>query len=454
MSFLKDVFKRNNIIDEEDIKLSKSQYEAVTTKAPNCLVIAGAGSGKTRVITERVKYLLKNGAEPSGIVVITYTNLAAEEIKIRLSDVRGISDVFIGTIHSFANKVMRNSSNQSYTLLTSEIYNMFFRELITKYAKFLTFERFLKYMDLRKNADLGIISEIEANSFLSVSEQCEFCIFEGKTVPNTYEWKDEEYPETVKTLMVKNNTITFNQLLKKATGYFKSINSEMEHLLVDEFQDVGSLEYNFFVSLKSKNNFFVGDDYQSIYGFKGGNVNIIIKLSKDPTFKVIMLKNNYRNAKCILDVAQNVINQVHNKIEKQIVPLNNDDGEVYIDNKKMLKPILELIKDEDKDKLNEWFILVRTNKELYQVQNLLDDLRIPNHTFKREGLSLASLNNILKYNSIKLLTVHTSKGLENKNVILYGNFPLKQPKYRRNEEERKVMYVGITRAKENLIILN
>ena len=79
---------------------------------------------------------------------------------------------------------------------------------------------------------------------------------------------------------------------------------------------------------------------------------------------------------------------------------------------------------------------------------------MPFTTFKREGMTLANLKKHMNSNRVKLLTVHVSKGLEAKNVILYGNFPVQCPNYRRDEEERKVMYVGITRAKENLVILN
>ena len=89
----------------KSVPLDEQQDKAVNTFASNVIVIAGAGSGKTRVLTERVKFLLKSGFNPSGIVAITFTNMAAEEMKIRLKDVPGIDSVFIGTIHSFANKL-------------------------------------------------------------------------------------------------------------------------------------------------------------------------------------------------------------------------------------------------------------------------------------------------------------------------------------------------------------
>ena len=102
----------------------------------------------------------------------------------------------------------------------------------------------------------------------------------------------------------------------------------------------------------------------------------------------------------------------------------------------------------------DWFFLTRTNKEIYDVINVCNDLGIPYTTFKREGMSLADVNKQMASRKLKILTVHTAKGLEIDNVILYGNFPVIQPLYIRNEDERKVMYVGITRAKNQIIILN
>ena len=114
--------------------------------------------------------------------------------------------------------------------------------------------------------------------------------------------------------------------------------------------------------------------------------------------------------------------------------------------------MLKAIKDDGNYK--DYFILVRTNKDIFKLQDMCEDLELPFTTFKRDGMSLADLKRHMDSNRVKILTVHVSKGLEVKNVLLYGNFPVQCPNYMRDEEERKVMYVGITRAKENLIIMN
>lgn len=454
MSLFNGRFKKLQI-KNNDIVLDEQQAQAVYTKSSKALVVAGAGSGKTRVLTERVKHLLAEGVEPSNIVAITFTNMASEELKARLSDVSNVGDCFVGTIHSFANKIMKVSSDKPYTILNTEISNGFYKELIEKYCKFLTFDRFLKYMDIKNAYELGQATEEQLNNVLNISERTELMFIGGSDMPNLVHLKKEDYPVTIKDLCNKYNVIDFNDLLIMATDYFKENHSEIEHLLIDEFQDIGNLEYNFFNSLNAKNVFYVGDDWQSIYGFKGGNVNIMLTLANSGDFDVLPITTNYRNSREVLDLATKVINQVNNKIHKKIlVPDDRQEGEVFIGTKSQFKDIVEQVISQDEN-LKDWFILVRTNKDLLEVQDMLYDMKIRNSSFRREGLSLADLNNLMNYNSVKVLTVHTSKGLEAKNVVLYGQaFSINVPRYRNNQEERKVMYVGVTRAKDTLVILN
>lgn len=260
------------------------------------------------------------------------------------------------------------------------------------------------------------------------------------------------YGESIKTLCKKRGIITFDELLIKAKKYFESLNTKLEYVFVDEFQDVGSLEYNFIQSLSAENYFFVGDDFQSIYGFKGGNVRIFKSLVEDSDFCTYYLTNNYRNSTSILEIANFVINQVYDKIPKDISPKVSEKGDVSLLNKASIDTVLYSLKNGES--LKDWFILVRTNKELFELSEKCGDLNIPYVTFKREGMSFKELNKLMATNCVKLLTVHTSKGLESDNVIMYGNFPLTVPNYRKNDDERKVMYVGITRARKKLIILN
>ena len=458
---IKSMFKRGYDrekppVEVSTITLDAQQNEAVTTRSSMALVVAGAGSGKTRVLTERVKFLLNEGVSASDIIAITFTNMAAEEMKERLYDVANIGDCFIGTIHSFANRVMKLQGS-NYTIYNEEIDNKFHKELITAYCTKLTFERFLEYKDTKNLVEIGKLPESHLNTFLSPNERGELMQIERPLEQLEREIKEfgrdrVKYPDCIESLCKKRNVITFNELLKMATKYFTSINAHIGHVLVDELQDVGMLEFNFIQSLQADNYFFVGDDYQSIYGFKGGNVDIFLKLIEDGMFNVFYLTNNYRNSNQVLDMSRQIISQVSKKIDKVVTPVYNHEGSVQVLSKNKLSEIF--VKIHRDGNYRDWFILVRTNKDLYDLAERCAYEGIPYTTFKREGMTLADLKKKMNSNKVKLLTVHTSKGLESKNVVLYGNFPIICPRYRNSEEERKVMYVGVTRAIDNLYILN
>ena len=462
MKAQKSLFKRGydrlELPDKNvEITLDSQQEEAVHTRSSMALVVAGAGSGKTRVLTERVKFLLSDGVSPHSIIAITFTNMAAEEMKERLSDVEGIGDVFIGTIHSFANKVMKLHSDKNYRIYNDDIDNDFHRELISKYCKSLTFDRYLEYKDIHNLVEIGKLPDNALQDVLLPSERAELDLIERSSSEIQCEIDllgidKVQFPESIKTLCKKRNVITFDQLLRMATDYFNSINATIGHVLVDELQDVGTLEFNFIESLQADNYFLVGDDWQSIYSFKGGNVNIFLKLIEDGMFNVYYLTNNYRNSQQVLEMSQQIISQVTKKIDKAITPVYNSEGNVTVMSKTKLPEVLRQISREENYK--DWFLLVRTNKELYELAEKCAEYEVPYTTFKREGMSLSELRQRMNMNKVKVLTVHVSKGLEAKNVLLYGNFPIVCPNYRKDEEERKVMYVGVTRAIDNLYILN
>lgn len=252
--------------------LDEKQLEIVNSNEHNIIVEAGAGSGKTRTLIERIKRLLNDGIEPQNIVAITFTNMAAEEMKERLIDVPGIGDCFIGTIHSFANKIFKNS-NEDYKIYTDEIENQFMQVLISLYAKYITMDKFLMYKNLKHKIDLGTSDEGQLNSLMLPSEMHEINIFFGGGT-------SDEYPQTIKTLCKRHNVITFDELLKKTTAYFKEIGGKVEYLFVDEYQDIGPLEKNFFKALDADNYFYVGDEKQAIYGFKRGKCKLLYKSYK------------------------------------------------------------------------------------------------------------------------------------------------------------------------------
>jgi DNA helicase-2/ATP-dependent DNA helicase PcrA len=439
----------------ETLNLSIEQELAVKTTEPKVLVIAGAGSGKTRVLTERVKYLINNGVEPSSIVAITFTNMAADEMKERLVDVQGIGDAFIGTIHAFANQIYK-ASGEHFQIYNDEFENEVHKYLIDKYCKFLTFSAFLIYKDMQVKCEQGLISEERVHEVLKPSQWAELQAIRGihdyskkNDKKNVY---SKDYPEDVISVCKDRGIITFDELLYHATRYFETLDTAIEHVLVDEFQDIGRLEYSFITALNAVNYFFVGDDWQAIYGFKGGNVAIFTGLIDNVEYTKYYLQENYRNNRNIIDLAAKVIDQVPNRIHKDIISTKNTEGIIKIASKDKFDQCVSLVKETGNYK--DWFILVRTNKLLVEIASMLDQSKIPYSSFKKSSLTLKEMREELEKDSVKLLTVHTAKGLESKNVILVGNFPIIEPSYKKNFDERRVMYVGITRAIDNLIVLN
>ena len=426
------------------IKLDAQQQAIVDCNDKNIIVAAGAGSGKTRVLTERIKRLLNDGVPPMNIVSITFTNMAADEMKERLSDVPGISDAFIGTIHSFANRIYGNSG-QYYEIFCWEKECELMKQLIRRYAKYCNFDEYMRFCDLNKLVELGRMDGEDVKDQFAPSVLKEIHqLLNGKT--------DNDYPENVRTLCKAYNIITFDDLLKYATDYYSSIGATIEYLLVDELQDIGPAEYKFLMALNANNNFCVGDDYQAIYGFKGGDVSIFKRLMKDNSWTTFYLENNYRSCKEITDLGNKVISQVPDRIDKKTVNIRKDTGKVVRGSKFAVSKVLEAIKKEGG--YSNWFILARSNKDLFYLSGLLDQIGLPYTSFRKSETNLAQMEQDLKDDTVKLLTVHTAKGLESKNVLLYGPFPEQVPTYLRNDEERRVMYVGVTRAMDRLVLLN
>lgn len=428
------------------MKLDKTQEKIVKSTFKNIIVSAGAGSGKTRVLTERVKHLIEIGVEPVNIVCITFTNKAANEMRERLSDVIGVGEAFIGTIHSFANHILKDSGKR-YDILTADKEIEIIRNLISKYAKHTTIDDYSNYIKWRNMEKLGIIDKSIPQPSSNTCHEIQ--IFYGEVdKPITM-----EYPENLQDVCAKNNIITFDELITECTIYFKKINGSIEYLLVDEFQDIGMNEYEFIMALNAEHNFMVGDDWQSIYGFKGGDVQIFLTLMQDKNWQSYYMTTNYRNSKKVLNVAKKVIEQADDIIDKKVSAARSESGDVEFDSKYNLTKYLDAMKHYRDYK--DWFILARTNKEIYELSQHLTKAGVPFKTFKQGNTSTEELNQIMNSNTVKLLTVHASKGLENKKVIIYGNFQVQIPTYRQvNSEERKVFYVAITRAMDKLIILN
>lgn len=332
------------------MKFNIRQKKVLEATEPKILCLATAACGKTRVLTERIRLLInERGVAPEDIVAITFTNMAADEMRRRLGDIAGAS--FIGTIHSYANKVCSNNNISTQTYIANHQFDMILKKAIT--------------------------------------------------IPS------EKYPH-------------------------------LKHILVDECQDLSPLEYYFLERIPTENIFFVGDNRQAIYGFKGSTDEYLISMYKDENYKKYYLTENYRNAPRILKFADSLLTSFI-QLSPQSEAVKTKEGSV------IEETFLEALEELEYSKnWGSWFILTRTNSELATVQEILEDKNIPNITFKKGDLENNSeLDNIMASDKVKVLTIHSSKGLENKSVIVIGARTY-------NEDERKIAYVGATRAENAL----
>lgn len=181
----------------------------------------------------------------------------------------------------------------------------------------------------------------------------------------------------------------------------------------------------------------------------GGNVGFFNNLIQNKNWQVYYLINNYRCGSEIIDIADRVILQADDIMPTQTICMSGKKGKVIIDSKYKLDNYLLKL-----DNYKDWFILVRTNKDLVKIEEKLNSLEIPYVSFRKGEMTLEEMRQCMAEDKVKLLTIHTSKGLESPNVLMWGNFPIREKPYMRSNDEIKVKYVGMTRAIDKLIVLN
>lgn len=440
--------------------LDAEQKRIVESTAKNIVVVAGAGSGKTTVLTQRIRYLIEHeGVIPEDIIAITFTNAAADEMRERLSDIKDVDTMFIGTIHSFANALLQIACpDEYYTVLSEEEFLRAANVLCKKYCRYLTADRIMEYMEIKEKARNGRAEWTDVNDYFEAEEENEFLMMMRKDVNKV---PNARYPESIYSWCEDRNILTFDNLIVYAK---KNLGKDFSfpYLFVDEYQDVGVLEDGFIRALEADHTFIVGDDWQSIYGFKGANVDIFKSYVKSNDRTVYYLNRNYRSAEGIIKLAETVISDDRDKIDKKVVPVKNEKGTIALEKEEKIVSVLKEIRKNNNYK--EWFLLARTRKNMNFIYDWCEMLGIPAVFFSREGLSKEQERELLSRNAVKVATIHGVKGLESDNVLLYGDFPIygempiscidNRQKMLNWYEERRIMYVGITRAKNSIVILS
>jgi len=362
-------------------KLNPQQTEAVKIVSGPVMAVAGAGSGKTRVLTNRVAYLIDEiGIPANRILAITFTNRAAEEMRARVFRLieLPLKGIWISTFHAMGAKILRNDIHHLGYENNFQIIDDDDCVIITKNI-LKNFNYDPKQYNPKAIANLieaakadPIVLEIHTNPF-------------KKVLNETY----EAYQKYLK----DNNLVDFQDLLVLVLKLFKEFPEVLnkyqtwfEYILVDEFQDTNDLQYDivYLLAKKHKNLFIVGDEDQSIYAFRGANIQNIRKFMKDfPTYQKVILNQNYRSKKTILDAANAVIKHNRNRIPKDLFSelgqgdkiihykAENDEEEAYF----IYNRIKQLIKNGTN--YREIAVLYRNNAMSRKFEDVLLKYNIP-----------------------------------------------------------------------------
>jgi len=329
------VFMQKKILEN----LNEPQKEAVQHKIGPALVIAGAGSGKTRVLTHRVAYLISVGVRPENILAITFTNKAAREMMDRIGKILGINMFSrfpgqargniptVGTFHSIGARILREQAGkhgrtQSFAIYDDDdqrkLVKLVMRELGVNDEQFPV-RRIQEFISRAK----GELSNTQ--NFLDNPE-------------SYFEEKAGQIYAAYQKYLKELNAFDFDDLITVPVALFsehdqikKFYQNLYQHVLVDEYQDTNQAQYQFVKALgeNHRNVFVVGDDFQSIYGWRGADLRNIFRFEKDyPEAKVILLEQNYRSTQNILDSAHEIISRNPKQKKKKMWTEKKEGGKI------------------------------------------------------------------------------------------------------------------------------
>ncbi|UGS24926.1 ATP-dependent helicase [Flavobacterium channae] len=314
-------------------QLNEAQQAPVLQKDGPMIVIAGAGSGKTRVLTVRIANLMSQGVDAFNILALTFTNKAAREMKKRIADIVGNNEaknLWMGTFHSVFAKILRNEADKLGYPSNFTIYDTQDSvRLIGAIIKEMQLDK-----DIYKPKQiLGRISSYK-NSLITVKAYFNNPELQEADAMSKKPRMGEIYQQYVERCF-KSGAMDFDDLLLKTNellNLFPDVLAKYQdrfrYILVDEYQDTNHSQYLIVRALSDRfqNICVVGDDAQSIYAFRGANINNILNFQKDyENVQLYRLEQNYRSSKNIVEAANNVIDKNKTKLDK-IVWTSNDDG--------------------------------------------------------------------------------------------------------------------------------
>jgi len=362
--------------------LNPSQLEAVQTTGGPILIFAGAGSGKTRVLTHKIAYLIQEiGLPPENILAVTFTNKAAQEMNERVMSLVKVNTakMSIGTFHSICAGILRKNIHHLGYTNSFTIYDSSDSKTLVKNV--------IKDMNLDSK-------QFEASSYQYMISSKKNSLLSPNDVAESAEgYVDEKLADiytNYQNELEKNNALDFDDLLVLPIKLFKEkpevldyYRQKYKYILVDEYQDTNSPQFQFInlLSLIHRDIFVVGDDDQSIYGWRGADVRNILDFSKKyPDSKIIKLEQNYRSTGNILEAAYSVVSKNKSRAEKKLWTENPKGSKIKLvecyDDRQEASKVLELIHDSKFSK-SEIVILYRTNAQSRVIEDALRRNAVP-----------------------------------------------------------------------------
>ena len=313
-------------------RLNEQQKEAVFHTEGPLLILAGAGSGKTSVLTHRVAYLLDEvGVKPYNILAITFTNKAAQEMRERIDKLIGFGSdqIFVSTFHSMCVRILRRhvdlvGYSNNFTIYDADDQKTIIREVCKKLE-----------IDTKKIKERSILNQISSAKNELVGPEKFAMGTAGDYILSKVAACYAEYQETLH----KNNAFDFDDLIMKTVELFSlhpevldSYHERWRYIMVDEYQDTNTAQFELvrLLASGSRNICVVGDDDQSIYKFRGANIRNILDFEKHyPDARVVKLEQNYRSVQTILDAANAVIRNNSSRKDKSLWCKNGEGDKIH-----------------------------------------------------------------------------------------------------------------------------
>ena len=373
-------------------ELNETQLEPVLHKDGPLMVIAGAGSGKTRVLTYRIAHLMQQGVDAFSILSLTFTNKASREMKARIAELVGegeAKNLWMGTFHSIFARILRQEADKlgfprDFTIYDTQDSNRLIASIIKE--KGLDKDIY-KFKQIRNR-----ISSFK-NSLITVKAYHNDPDLQEADAMSRRPKVGEIYKEYVERCF-KAGAMDFDDLLLKTNELLNmhpqvlaKYQDRFRYILVDEYQDTNHSQYLIVRTLSDKfqNICVVGDDAQSIYGFRGANINNILNFQKDyHDVKLYRLEQNYRSTKNIVNAANSIISHNKNKIEKVVWTSNIEGSKIKVqrsttdgdEGREVASQIFE-IKMQEQRQNKEFAILYRTNAQSRAIEDALRKRDIP-----------------------------------------------------------------------------